>query len=113
MPKNFYFEASTGQTKWKYRGQATPRNKIVEAEVIVQSTQRKHDGSISVVANAFYYVDGLRVYQVTGLRIEARDPNAKRTTASSSSSLDSRTCLMFPTICTLEQWQKVSPVLNW
>ena len=86
MPKNFYFEASTGQTKWKYRGQATPRNKIVEAEVIVQSTQRKHDGSISVMANAFYYVDGLRVYQVTGLRIEARDPNAqKRTTASSSS----------------------------
>jgi len=84
VPKNFYFEASTGQTKWKYRGQATPRNKMVQAELIIVSTQKCRDGTFSLVANAFYYVDGLRVYEVSGLRIEARDPNTISTAVTTS-----------------------------
>merc|ERR1719163_507021 len=62
------FEHDIGVTKWKYRGQLTPKNKTLECEVHVKTIERAA-GSCTVIADGFLLVDSLRVYATTELRI--------------------------------------------
>ena len=62
------FEHDIGVTKWKYRGQLTPKNKTLECEVHVKTIERAA-GSCTVIADGFLLVDSLRVYATTDLRI--------------------------------------------
>eukprot|EP00939_MAST-03C_sp_MAST-3C-sp1_P002650 g2650.t1 len=76
------FVHEPGTTKWKYRGQLTPRNDRMDSEVHIKSIA-KSDGKIVVVADGYLYVDGLRVYEAIDLRVSVID-------ASSSSSSGTR-----------------------
>ena len=62
------FEHDHGVTKWKYRGQLVPKNKVLECEVHIKKIERA-GGSVTVVADGFLLVDQLRVYSTTDLRI--------------------------------------------
>jgi len=66
--RNPFFQHDLGKTTWKYRGQLTPKNKRLDAEVHITEVKRE-TASATVVANGFLYVDELRVYQATGLRL--------------------------------------------
>jgi len=58
-----------GQTKWKYRGQLTPRNSKMDSEVHIKAVEVQSDGSLVVVADGFLFVDNLRVYAAEELRV--------------------------------------------
>ena len=62
------FEHDQGVTKWKYRGQLVPKNKVLECEVHIKKIERA-GGSVTVVADGFLLVDELRVYSTTDMRI--------------------------------------------
>jgi len=63
------FAHDLGVCKWKYRGQLTPKNKVLECEVHVKKVERVADG-MQIVADGFLLVDSLRVYQTTDLRLK-------------------------------------------
>jgi len=64
------FNMNAGKTEWKYRGQLTPKNNQMDCEVHVKSIEfMKEKGIVEVVADGFLYVDRLRTYAVTNLRI--------------------------------------------
>jgi 3-oxoacyl-(acyl-carrier-protein) synthase/3-hydroxymyristoyl/3-hydroxydecanoyl-(acyl carrier protein) dehydratase len=60
--------ASGRQVTWKYRGQATPRNTRVQVEMEVVEAGRDERGPYAV-ADAWLWVDGMRVYHVQGLAV--------------------------------------------
>ena len=62
------FESVTvGSTlKWKYRGQVTPSSDLVTVELDVLQV-RVGDGDRVAVANAWLWVDGIRIYHVSEL----------------------------------------------
>jgi 3-hydroxymyristoyl/3-hydroxydecanoyl-(acyl carrier protein) dehydratase len=62
------FEHDLGQTKWCYRGQLTPKNKRLDCEVHVKKKVAEN-GGVTVHADGYLYVDGLRVYSATDLRL--------------------------------------------
>jgi len=66
--KNAQFEHGTGKTSWKYRGQLTPINDQMRAEVHIKSVELKN-GGLDIIADGFLYVDKLRVYSATDLRV--------------------------------------------
>lgn len=53
---------------WRFRGQVTPLNREVFAEVELVSFERD-GGGILAVANGSYWVDGLRIYEVKGMAV--------------------------------------------
>jgi acyl transferase domain-containing protein/3-hydroxymyristoyl/3-hydroxydecanoyl-(acyl carrier protein) dehydratase len=57
---------------WKYRGQVTPQKKRISTELNILEKGRDERGAF-VVAEAWLWVDGLRIYQATnmGMRIVA------------------------------------------
>jgi 3-hydroxymyristoyl/3-hydroxydecanoyl-(acyl carrier protein) dehydratase len=62
------FEHDLGQTKWCYRGQLTPKNKRLDCEVHLKKVEK--DGADVVVhADGYLYVDALRTYSCTDLRL--------------------------------------------
>eukprot|EP00656_Telonema_subtile_P004501 TRINITY_DN1204_c0_g1_i7.p1 TRINITY_DN1204_c0_g1~~TRINITY_DN1204_c0_g1_i7.p1 ORF type:complete len:1346 (-),score=500.43 TRINITY_DN1204_c0_g1_i7:17-4054(-) len=63
------FEHELGQVSWKYRGQLTRRNSSMHSEVHIVSVQQCSDGSVVVIAEGNLYVDQLRVYSASGLRV--------------------------------------------
>merc|ERR1712028_16005 len=67
------FGHGTGETKWKYRGQLTPRNNRMGNEVHIKSVTKNADGSIDVIADAGLYVDSLRVYEAIDLRLRIEE----------------------------------------
>ena len=56
-------------TKWKYRGQLTPKNKTLECEVHLKSVE-KGAGKATVIADGYLVVDSLRVYEVIDMRLD-------------------------------------------
>lgn len=81
------FSHGTGKTNWKYRGQLTPKNKIMESEVHIKSIEAESDGSMVVIADGFLFVDSLRVYAVEELRIRVSESEAPVSLAPDSSSV--------------------------
>jgi len=73
------FEApATGTTlNWKYRGQVIPTNKQVVTEIdIVDITNEGH--SLLVTAEGSLWVDGLRIYEVSGYALRIAEDNSRR-----------------------------------
>ena len=66
---NARFEHNAGTTKWKYRGQLTPKNKTLECEVHLKSVE-KGAGKATVIADGYLVVDSLRVYEVIDMRLD-------------------------------------------
>lgn len=60
--------ASCKPATWKYRGQVIPRNKKVQVEMEVTETGRDELGPYAV-ADAWLWVDGMRIYHARGLAI--------------------------------------------
>ncbi len=58
--------------KWKYRGQVVPRNKIVAVDLDIVEIQRDERG-VTVVANGYLWVDGLRIYGAEGMAMRLVD----------------------------------------
>merc|ERR1712166_1198741 len=85
------FGHGSGETKWKYRGQLTPRNNRMDNEVHIKSVTRNPDGSVDVVADAGLYVDNLRVYGATDLRLRIEESKVAKTTMTAVSSTESST----------------------
>lgn len=54
-----------GTTKWKYRGQLTPKNRVMAVELHIVGVQA--DGTVT--AEGSFYVDGMRMYEACDLRI--------------------------------------------
>ena len=73
------FDHDAGETKWKYRGQLTRKNDTMASEVHIQSVERL-DNAVVVIAEGTLYVDGLRVYEASGLRVRLV-PDAESTEA--------------------------------
>jgi 3-hydroxymyristoyl/3-hydroxydecanoyl-(acyl carrier protein) dehydratase len=71
------FSHDIGVTKWKYRGQLTPKNERCDVEVHVKSVERAN-GRVTVVADGYLYVDSLRVYHVTSLRLRVQSARTMR-----------------------------------
>jgi 3-hydroxymyristoyl/3-hydroxydecanoyl-(acyl carrier protein) dehydratase len=68
--RNPVFEpiASGKPAIWKYRGQVLPQNKKVQVEMEVTETGRDEHGPYAV-ADAWLWVDGMRIYHARGLAI--------------------------------------------
>ena len=66
---NARFEHNAGTTKWKYRGQLTPKNKTLECEVHLKKVE-KGAGKATVIADGYLVVDSLRVYEVIDMRLD-------------------------------------------
>ena len=66
--KNPRFEHDLGQTKWCYRGQLTPKNKRLDCEVHLKKVE-KDGADVIVHADGYLYVDALRTYSCTDLRL--------------------------------------------
>jgi len=64
------FNQCAGKTSWKYRGQLTPKNDKMDCEVHVQSIESDGKGGVIVIADGFLFVDKLRVYSATNLRMK-------------------------------------------
>lgn len=58
------------QDVWKYRGQLTPKNDQMDCEVHIKSIESDDQGGVIVVADGFLFVDRLRVYAATKLRLK-------------------------------------------
>jgi 3-hydroxymyristoyl/3-hydroxydecanoyl-(acyl carrier protein) dehydratase len=67
VPRARFGPVATGhELAWKYRGQVLPENRCVVAEV--ELTEAGHDDrGPFVIANGWLWVDGTRVYQVSGI----------------------------------------------
>merc|ERR1711871_411147 len=63
------FVHAVGKTNWKYRGQLTPKNDRMDSEVHVRELTIHPDGSVDIVADAFLYLDKLRVYSTENMRL--------------------------------------------
>src|SRR5690606_776397 len=57
---------------WKYRGQVVPKNEVIRTELEITEVRRE-DGAVVAVADAYLWVDELRIYQATGLAIRVVD----------------------------------------
>lgn len=57
---------------WKYRGQVVPKNEVIRTELDITEVRRE-DGAVVAVADAWLWVDELRIYQATGLAIRIVD----------------------------------------
>merc|ERR1712178_605410 len=65
-------EHDLGKVSWKYRGQLTPKNDTMDAEVHIKSILSV-GGDIVVLADGALYVDRLRVYTATDLRLKVQE----------------------------------------
>jgi len=77
---NATFTHDLGKTTWKYRGQLTPKANRGDVEVHIKTVE-KADGAVTVTADGYLYVDSLRVYHATGLRIRIAPAAAHLLTA--------------------------------
>ena len=62
------FEHDLGKVSWKYRGQLTPKNNKMDAEVHIKSVTHRA-GQYVVIADGFLLVDNLRVYSTKNMRL--------------------------------------------
>lgn len=62
--------AITNETEWKYRGQVTPKNKLISVDFEVKEINEEQ-GSVTVIGEARLWVDGLKIYHALqiGMRI--------------------------------------------
>ncbi len=51
---------------WKYRGQVLPHRKLVTVEVEIREVIRE-GGNVAAIADGWLWVDGVRIYQCSGL----------------------------------------------
>lgn len=66
-PRARFEPVATGrELTWKYRGQVLPENQRVVAEVELTETGRDDRGPF-VIADGWLWVDGTRIYQVSGI----------------------------------------------
>jgi acyl transferase domain-containing protein/3-hydroxymyristoyl/3-hydroxydecanoyl-(acyl carrier protein) dehydratase/1-acyl-sn-glycerol-3-phosphate acyltransferase len=75
-----HFEPVTlgSATKWKYRGQVVPENKLITSEAEILQVGTDEHGPF-VVANAWLWVDGKRIYQVENLGMRVRSHSGEET----------------------------------
>jgi PfaB family protein len=64
---------------WKYRGQVLPHRKLVTVEVEIREVIREGD-SVTVIADGWLWVDGVRIYQCSGIAGRFVSVDAKRDT---------------------------------
>merc|ERR1711871_1632856 len=81
------FDHGVGQTKWKYRGQLTPRSHLMQNEVHIKSVERQEDGSLLCIAEGYLFVDSLRVYETKQMRIVVREGERPKDRVPASPSL--------------------------
>ncbi|MFI5298518.1 MAG: beta-ketoacyl synthase N-terminal-like domain-containing protein [Polyangiales bacterium] len=62
--------AELGKATWKYRGQVLPHNKVVTTEAEITKVITTEE-SVTVVANVWLWVDGMRIYSCHGLAVRA------------------------------------------
>lgn len=60
-----HFSATPGSPamSWRYRGQITPRNQLMELEAHIESIEQQA-GHVVILGDASLWVDGLRIYEV-------------------------------------------------
>ena len=73
--KTLRFEHNVGEVEWKYRGQLTGKSKHMDTQVIVREFTEN-----TIVADAYLYVDHMRVYEVLGIGLRIVGNGAKVTT---------------------------------
>jgi 3-hydroxymyristoyl/3-hydroxydecanoyl-(acyl carrier protein) dehydratase len=68
-----YFEplALDRPVSWKFRGQVRPENKHIVTDLEITSIEA-NPGSVTVVADASLWVDGVRCYEAKGIAMRAR-----------------------------------------
>ena len=79
-PRFVHDDSVSAETKWKYRGQLTPKNNEMGTEVHIKRVSIDHGRRVIVEAEAELYVDKLRVYSVSGLRIRIEPEGGRVTT---------------------------------
>jgi len=90
------FSHDLGTTKWKYRGQLTPKAKRCDVEVHITKVDRD-GGGVTVVADGYLYVDALRVYHAIGLRTHLGPAGAAPQPAASAASAPALSLASTPT----------------
>lgn len=53
---------------WRYRGQITPKNQVMELEVHLKPIQQQPD-RVVLTGDASLWVDGLRIYEINQLSL--------------------------------------------
>ena len=81
--------------KWKYRGQVTPENKKLTSEAEIIEIGEDEHGPF-VIANAWLWVDGKRIYSVHNLGMRVREHDPKFTSKKKSG--DSRDEVLDPNV---------------
>jgi len=81
------FAHAPGKTSWKYRGQLTPKNRKMDAEVHLVSIDATPDG-VDIVAKGNLWVDGLRVYSVENIRVRVVSQIAESPPSPTTESLE-------------------------
>ena len=74
------FEHDLGKVSWKYRGQLTPKNDTMDSEIHIKSIVSVGD-NIVILADGALYVDNLRVYTASNLRLVVQDVTAVKRSA--------------------------------
>ncbi|HEY1721600.1 MAG TPA: beta-ketoacyl synthase N-terminal-like domain-containing protein [Magnetospirillaceae bacterium] len=116
--------ALDGRINWKFRGQVLPTNKLISS--VVEITEVARDGaSVTVTATGSLWVDGLKIYEVTGLAIRLRSgeervalvPDVMRPTEVAQQSLAPSVAQAFQGPSDLPQigafWRTVSSLEEW
>lgn len=72
QPTGFSLPPDGQPTSWRYRGQITPMNKMMEVEVHIKGIEQ-HGSSRHLVGDASIWIDGLRIYEVKNVAIRSND----------------------------------------
>jgi 3-hydroxymyristoyl/3-hydroxydecanoyl-(acyl carrier protein) dehydratase len=62
------FQQVCGETRWKYRGQITPRESRMSVDLHVRAIDQTSQ-YVQLEAEGNVYKDGLRIYEVKGIRL--------------------------------------------
>jgi len=73
-PFSFRLPAGERGMSWRYRGQITPQNKLMELEVHLSDLQQRK-GGLTISGDASVWVDGLRIYEVKNAALQIQEGN--------------------------------------
>ncbi len=74
QPAGFSLPAVEQPTSWRYRGQITPLNKMMELEVHLKGMEQR-GSSRHLMGDASIWIDGLRIYEVKNVAVRSFDQN--------------------------------------
>ena len=68
--KAICWQHNLGITKWKYRGQLTPKNKQMQIEIHVKKLEIIPGSYALLIADGYLIVENLRIYEITDLSVK-------------------------------------------